>query len=54
MGIQSILLTGENGGIAEHADYSIFVPTNSVSKIQELHILIYHSICEYIEIKLFK
>ena len=50
LNITSLLLSGNNGGEAKKiADYSIVVPSNSTAIIQEIHILIYHSICECLE-----
>ena len=55
LGIKSILLSGKSGGIAKSiSDYSIIVPSNSTQVIQEIHLLIYHSICECIENEFFK
>ena len=49
------LLSGKSGGIAKSiSDYSIIVPSNSTQVIQEIHLLIYHSICECIENEFFK
>ena len=48
--IPSIIFTGKEGGIAKkNADFCVSVPDNSTARIQEAHILLCHSICEYIE-----
>ena len=54
IGAQTILLTGKSGGKCKTlSDYSIIVPSDSTQIIQEIHILIYHSICECVENEFF-
>lgn len=49
-GFKSVLLTGRDGGPAkELADYTIIANGESTSSIQELHMVIYHSLCECVE-----
>jgi D-sedoheptulose 7-phosphate isomerase len=49
-GVTSIALLGKQGGPArELADHSIVVPSDNTARIQELHTLILHAICEEIE-----
>ena len=49
-GIQTIGLLGKGGGIAKTlVDQSIIVSSNSTARIQEMHILIGHIICDLIE-----
>jgi D-sedoheptulose 7-phosphate isomerase len=53
-GIKSIIFTGRDGGIAKNmADYSIIAPGKMTSTIQELHILLAHTLCECVEFSLF-
>ena len=48
--IKSILLSGKEGGSSKNlADYSIIVPGNTTAEIQEVHILVGHSMCEFLE-----
>ena len=48
--IDSILLTGQSGGIAKkYANHIINVPSKRTQTIQEVHILIGHCICEILE-----
>lgn len=48
--IQTLLLLGSNGGRAKKfSKYSIIVNSSNPSRVQEIHILIYHSICEILE-----
>jgi len=48
-------LLGNNGGILkENVDIPIIVKSNSTPRIQEVHRVIYHIICELIEIELLK
>jgi D-sedoheptulose 7-phosphate isomerase len=53
-GVKSIVFTGFGGGAAaELADYALIVPGDRTSTIQELHIVLAHSICESVELALF-
>lgn len=50
IGIPSIVLTGRDGGDAKGlADHTIIVPGAATSTIQELHLVLYHSLCECVE-----
>ena len=52
---KTIGLLGNNGGIIkEHVDIPIIVEDSSTSNIQEVHRVIYHIICEFIETELVK
>lgn len=54
MKLKSILLTGFDGGVAKNlADYCIVASGNSTATIQELHIVLLHTLCEIIEIEIF-
>lgn len=54
LGIQTIGLTGENGGeMKQIADYCICVPSSDTPRVQESHIMIGHIICEIVESALF-
>ena len=54
MGMTSIALTGKAGGrLASHADWLIRVPSTNVPRIQEIHLVIGHIICEKVEKELF-
>ena len=47
---KSILLTGSDGGKSlELCDISIIVPSKITARIQEMHILFLHTLCEKIE-----
>ena len=49
-GIYVIALTGENGGIlAKESDLCLSVPSQVTARIQEMHIMIIHMICEIAE-----
>ena len=55
MGIPSILFTGKDGGLAKAlATYTIIAPANSTAIIQEIHILMAHTLCQCVEMELFK
>tara|TARA_Y100000590_G_scaffold468581_1_gene651849 strand:- start:34347 stop:34934 length:588 start_codon:yes stop_codon:yes gene_type:complete len=52
--IKSILLSGKEGGSSKNlADFSIIVPGDTTAEIQEIHILVGHSMCEFIEKEFF-
>lgn len=53
-GIRTIVFAGRDGGRAkDFADYCIIVPGKVTSTIQELHILLAHTLCESVESALF-
>jgi D-sedoheptulose 7-phosphate isomerase len=53
LGMKTIGLTGESGGkMAEWSDVLIDVPSRSTPLIQQVHICIYHYICEMVEARL--
>ena len=53
-GITTVALVGRDGGkMAEMADYSLIVPSDSTPRIQESHILIGHILCDIIEKEIF-
>jgi D-sedoheptulose 7-phosphate isomerase len=50
MGLSTIGLTGKGGGeIAQLCDVLIDVPSNSTPRVQEMHLIVYHYLCERIE-----
>mgnify|MGYP001579958367 FL=1 len=54
LGMKTIALTGESGGVmAEYADYLIAIPSKDTPRIQEVHILVGHIICQIVEEELF-
>lgn len=53
-GLITVALTGKTGGLlTEWSDYLVKVPSSSVPRIQEAHLLIGHIICEKVEQELF-
>ena len=53
-GVKSIVFCGRDGGQAkEMADFAIVVPGEATSTIQELHIVLAHTLCECVEDALF-
>ena len=53
MGIKTIGLLGKNGGSCKNCvDVPMIIPSNNTARIQEIHILIEHLLCEIIEHKL--
>lgn len=54
LGIKTALLTGKSGGKAnDFAEYSIRIPSTDTPRIQELHMIIGHSLCEIVEKTIF-
>lgn len=54
LSIPSIIFTGRDGGRAKAlADYCVMVPGVATSTIQELHIVLAHTLCESVEQALF-
>lgn len=54
MGVPSIVFVGRDGGpAAPLADYAIVVPGQATSTIQELHIVLAHTLCECVEAAIF-
>lgn len=50
IGIKTICFLGHNGGrLKDVSDISLVVPSNTTSRIQEVHDLVIHIICEEIE-----
>lgn len=55
LGIRVIALTGGSGGmLGKLADICICVPETETYKVQELHLPVYHSLCEEIETYFFE
>lgn len=50
LGVRTISMTGEKESILSHvADLSIRVPSTHTPRVQEMHIMIGHTICEIVE-----
>lgn len=50
MGIHRIALTGQSGGrLAAGADVAICVPSTRTNEIQEMHIVVGHMLCGFVE-----
>jgi D-sedoheptulose 7-phosphate isomerase len=53
LGVPSLLFTGRDGGAARAlADHSIAAPGTATSSIQEVHIVLAHTLCECVEAEL--
>lgn len=53
-GVVTIALTGQTGGkLKAIADHYFCVPSTDTPRIQEVHMLVGHIICEYVELRLF-
>jgi D-sedoheptulose 7-phosphate isomerase len=49
-GLKIIIFSGKNGGILKRlADVEIIVPSDITARIQEMHILVGHIICEFVD-----
>ena len=54
LGIPSIVFCGHDGGPAKiNADFAVVVPGLATSTIQELHIVLAHTLCECVEAAIF-
>lgn len=54
LGMITVAFTGKGGGkMAEFADFLVDVPSTDTPRIQEVHILIGHIICQIVEEQLF-
>ena len=54
IGMKTVAFTGEGGGkMRDYADFLIAVPSGDTPRIQEVHILIGHVICQIVEKELF-
>jgi D-sedoheptulose 7-phosphate isomerase len=54
VGLPSVVLAGRSGGSARAlADHCIAVPGSATSTIQELHIVVAHTLCECVEAAMF-
>lgn len=50
LGVTTVALTGGTGGkVAAQADYALVVPSPVTARIQEMHVLMIHMICERID-----
>jgi D-sedoheptulose 7-phosphate isomerase len=55
LGMSTIGLAGNDGGsMASLTDYPLFVGTKETPRIQEIHLLTYHYICEKVEERMFE
>jgi D-sedoheptulose 7-phosphate isomerase len=53
-GVLTVAYTGKNGGeLTKIADMSFKIPSTDTPRIQELHMLLGHSLCEIVEQKMF-
>jgi len=54
LGLTVIALTGQNGGkLASLADIAIRAPATRTDRVQELHVHLYHCLCEMLEARFF-
>jgi D-sedoheptulose 7-phosphate isomerase len=54
LGMQTLGLTGAGGGrVAEHCDVVMAVPLHETPRIQEVHLVTYHTMCALLEERLF-
>jgi D-sedoheptulose 7-phosphate isomerase len=53
LGVASIALLGKGGGAAANlADYVIVIESSETARIQEIHLLMGHTLCEYAELEM--
>lgn len=46
------MTTGEGGGVASLCDVLIDVPSRETLRVQQMHLVFYHFLCEQIELAL--
>jgi D-sedoheptulose 7-phosphate isomerase len=52
--VTTISLTGQDGGrLAQLSDIAIRAPATQTDRVQELHVLLYHCLCETLEVAFF-
>jgi D-sedoheptulose 7-phosphate isomerase len=51
--VTAALLGGDGGRIREVADHALVVPSTVTARIQEVHILLGHTLCDYVEERFF-
>ncbi len=50
IGVSTVAMVGEGGGkLAELADIAVRVPSSKTNEIQEMHIVVGHMLCGYVE-----
>jgi len=54
MGMKLVAMSGAGGKMSEMADIAMRVPCTSTPRIQEVHSLLIHIICGYVEAEMFK
>lgn len=55
LGVTTLGLTGADGGrLAALADIAIRVPAQRTDRVQEQHVLVYHALCEMVEVARFE
>lgn len=53
--LKTVAFTGKDGGkLAPLVDYALIVPSQKTPRIQEVHLMLIHTICEIVENTLFK
>jgi D-sedoheptulose 7-phosphate isomerase len=53
-GLHVFALTGEGGGrVAPECDLAVMIPDTDTPKIQEMHLLVIHLLCQLVEVALF-
>jgi D-sedoheptulose 7-phosphate isomerase len=54
LGLTAVSLTGAGGGrLASLADIPVRAPADQTDRVQELHVQLYHCLCEMLEIRFF-
>jgi D-sedoheptulose 7-phosphate isomerase len=54
LGVVSVGMTGADGGpLAERCDHCLRMPADEVPRIQEAHVIVGHTLCEFVERELF-
>ncbi|MBU1627522.1 SIS domain-containing protein, partial [bacterium] len=54
MGMITVGFTGDKGKLKDIVDYAVMVPSGETPRIQEVHYIIGHIVCEVVESLIFK
>ena len=52
-GLKTVAFIGKSGGKAKgHCDFEFMVPSQTTARVQEAHLMLYHSLCQWIDWRL--
>jgi D-sedoheptulose 7-phosphate isomerase len=49
-GMKTAAFIGKSGGkVTGHCDFEFLIPSHTTARVQEAHLMLYHSLCEWID-----